>query len=103
MPENPKFTTNLIIMMYGRVICSPYKRLRLIGVKMETTNKKQALLKAIYGRLEQVYEGNLEDVLELLNICESEDAVSELEDAKVNGTISWEQYKQELKSCHLEK
>ncbi|MBS3027684.1 MAG: hypothetical protein HCA25_11520 [Dolichospermum sp. DET50] len=70
---------------------------------METTSKKQALLKAIYERLEQVYEGTLEDILELLNNCEHEDekdiadAVAELEDAKVNGTISWEQYKQELK------
>ena len=86
--------------MYGRVICSLYKSSPLIGVKMETTNKKQALLKTIYERLEQVYE----DVLELLNISESEDtedirdAVAELEDAKVNGTISWEQYKQEIKS-----
>jgi hypothetical protein len=74
------------------------------GVKMETATKKQALLKAIYERLEQVYEGTLEEILELLDICEGEDtediadAIAELKDAEVNGTISWEQYQQELKS-----
>ncbi|MDB9375254.1 chemotaxis protein CheX [Nodularia sphaerocarpa] len=71
---------------------------------MEATNKKEALLKAIHERLEQAYEGTLEAVLELLDISESEDeedmrdALAELEDAKVNGTVTWEQYKQELKS-----
>lgn len=70
---------------------------------METTSRKQALLKAIYERLEQVYEDTLEDVLELLNISEREDAediadaVAELEDAKVNGTISWKEYQKEIK------
>ncbi|MBE9056375.1 hypothetical protein [Sphaerospermopsis sp. LEGE 08334] len=70
---------------------------------METTNRKQALLKAIYERLEQVYEDTLEDVLELLNFSEREDAediadaVAELEDAKVNGTISWEDYQKKIK------
>ncbi|MEH2414759.1 hypothetical protein [Nostoc sp.] len=70
---------------------------------METTTKKAALLKAIYERLEQVCEDTLEDVLEMLDIRQSEDeedikdALAELEDAKVNGTVSWEQYKQELK------
>ncbi|MEA5526077.1 hypothetical protein [Nodularia spumigena] len=71
---------------------------------MKATTKKQALLKAISERLEQAYEGTLEEVLELLDIREREDeedirdAVAELEDAKVNGTVTWEQYKQELKS-----
>lgn len=71
---------------------------------METTTKKAALLKAIYERLEQVCEDTLEDVLEMLDIRPSEDeedikdALAELENAKVNGTVYWEQYKQELKS-----
>ncbi|TAE60045.1 MAG: hypothetical protein EAZ87_07605 [Nostocales cyanobacterium] len=62
---------------------------------METKSRKQALLKAIYERLE--------DVLELLNISERKDAediadaVAELENAKVNGTISWEEYQREIK------
>ncbi|MDB9316112.1 MULTISPECIES: hypothetical protein [Cyanophyceae] len=70
---------------------------------MEATSKKQALLTAIYDRLEQAYEGTLEEVLELLNASECEDeedirdAIAELEDAKINGTLTWEQYKQELK------
>jgi hypothetical protein len=74
---------------------------------METTSRKQVLLKAIYERLEQVYEDTLEDVLELLNISDREDAediadaVAELEDAKVNGTISWEDYQKELQESRL--
>jgi hypothetical protein len=74
---------------------------------METTSRKQVLLKAIYERLEQVYEDTLEDVLELLNISDREDAediadaVAELEDAKVNGTISWEDYQKELQKSKL--
>ena len=69
---------------------------------MEATSKKQALLRAIYERLEQAYEGTLEEVLEVLNASECEDeedirdAIAELEDAKINGTLTWEQYKQEL-------
>jgi hypothetical protein len=35
---------------------------------METTTKRQALLKAIYEKLEQAYEDTLEDVIELLNL-----------------------------------
>jgi hypothetical protein len=71
---------------------------------METTAKKQALLKAISAQLEQAYEDTLEDVLELLDSRKSEDeedikdALAELEDAKINGTVSWEEYKQQLKS-----
>ncbi|MDD1417145.1 hypothetical protein MEN41_21845 [Dolichospermum sp. ST_con] len=74
---------------------------------METTSRKQVLLKAIYERLEQVYEDTLEDVLELLNISDREDAediadaVAELEAAKVNGTISWENYQKELQKSKL--
>ncbi|MBD2771814.1 hypothetical protein [Iningainema tapete] len=66
---------------------------------METTTKRQALLKAIYQRLEQAYEDTLEDVLELLDIRASEDEEdirdydAALEDIKKNGTISWEDYK----------
>ncbi len=71
---------------------------------MEITAKKQALLKAISAQLEQAYEDTLEDVLELLDSRKSEDeedikdALAELEDAKINGTVSWEEYKQQLKS-----
>ncbi|MGB3203882.1 MAG: hypothetical protein WBB28_02705 [Crinalium sp.] len=71
---------------------------------MEITAKKQALLKAISAQLEQAYEDTLEDVLELLDSRKSEDeedikdALAELEDAKINGTVSWEEYKQQVKS-----
>ncbi|MBX9255511.1 hypothetical protein H1Q63_16480 [Desmonostoc muscorum CCALA 125] len=69
---------------------------------METTNRRQALIKAIYERLEQAYEDTLEDVIELLDIRKAEDeedikALHEgREDIKKNGTIPWEQVKQEL-------
>ncbi|WP_414561715.1 MULTISPECIES: hypothetical protein [unclassified Anabaena] len=70
---------------------------------MEAPTKKQTLLKEINERLEQAYEGTLEEVLELLNVSELEDeedikdAIIELEDAQINGTVTWEQYQQQLK------
>ena len=71
---------------------------------METTSRRQALLKAIYQRLEEAYEDTLEDVIELLDIRKAEDledikAVKEArEDIKINGSIPWEQVKKELAS-----
>jgi hypothetical protein len=71
---------------------------------METTSRRQALLKAIYQRLEEAYEDTLEDVVELLDIRKAEDvedikAVKEArEDIKINGSIPWEQVKKELAS-----
>ena len=70
----------------------------ITGVKMETTTRKQALLKAIYEQLELAYEDTLEDVLELLKIrkMEDEEDIQAFKDAENEPTISWEQYKQEL-------
>jgi hypothetical protein len=71
---------------------------------METTTRKQALIQAIYERLEQAYEDTLEDVIELLDIRKAEDKedIKSLyegrEDIKKNGTIPWEQVKRELAS-----
>lgn len=71
---------------------------------MESTTRRQALLKAIHERLEEAYEDTLEDVIELLDIRKQEDledikAVQEgREDIKRNGSISWQQIKQELAS-----
>ena len=71
---------------------------------MESTTRRQALLKAIHERLEEAYEDTLEDVMELLDIRKKEDledikAVQEgREDIKINGSISWQQVKQELAS-----
>jgi len=68
---------------------------------METTTTKQALLQAIYAELETAYDDTLSEVLELLQIRKAEDEEdireydAALEDIKKNGTISWEQYKQE--------
>lgn len=56
---------------------------------METTTKKQALLKIIYQKLEQAYEDTLEDVIELLDIRSSEDEedIRAFEDTKNEPTI----------------
>ena len=64
---------------------------------METTTKKQALLKAIYEELQNSYEDTLEDVLELLKIRKNEDEedIKAIEAAKKEPTILWEQVKQE--------
>jgi hypothetical protein len=67
---------------------------------METTTKRQELLKAINQRLEKAYEDTLEDVLELLDIrkAEDEEDIKAFEKAENEPTMTWEQYKQELKS-----
>ncbi|MGB6296399.1 MAG: hypothetical protein WBF90_09455 [Rivularia sp. (in: cyanobacteria)] len=71
---------------------------------MEISTKRQALLKAIHERLKESYEDTLEDVLELLDTRASEDiedikAMQESrEDIKRNGSVSWEQVKQEIAS-----
>ncbi len=71
---------------------------------METTTKRQELLKIVYEKLEQAYEDTLEDVIELLDIRKAEDeedikALREArEDIKKNGTIPWAQVKRELAS-----
>ena len=71
---------------------------------MESTTRRQALLKVIHERLEEAYDDTLEDVMELLDIRKKEDledikAVQEgREDIKINGSISWQQVKQELAS-----
>jgi len=71
---------------------------------MESTTRRQALLKVIHERLEEAYDDTLEDVIELLDIRKKEDledikAVQKgREDIKINGSISWQQIKQELAS-----
>jgi predicted transcriptional regulator len=63
---------------------------------METTTTKQALIKAIYEQLKSASEDTLEAIIELLEDEEDvQDARAELKDAKINGTISWEEYKRE--------
>lgn len=65
---------------------------------METTTKKQQLLKIIYEKLEQAYEDTLEDVIELLDIRKTEDLedIQAFEDAKNEHRIPWEQVQKEL-------
>lgn len=64
---------------------------------METTTTKQALLKIIYEQLNFAGADTLEAIIELLEDQEDiRDARVELEDAKINGTVSWEEYKRDL-------
>jgi hypothetical protein len=63
---------------------------------METTTAKQELLELIHAHLSIAPESTLEKVLELLedekDIREARAAIA---DAKINGTVSWEQVKKE--------
>lgn len=65
---------------------------------METTTKRQVLLKAIYEKLAQAYEDTLEDVIELLDIrkAEDEEDIKAFEDLKKEPRIPWEQVQKEL-------
>jgi len=67
---------------------------------METTTRKQALLKAVYEQLELAYEDTLEDVLELLKIrkIEDEEDIQAFKDTENEPTTTWEQYKRELEA-----
>ncbi|MBW4665870.1 MAG: hypothetical protein KME60_00125 [Cyanomargarita calcarea GSE-NOS-MK-12-04C] len=63
---------------------------------METTTSKQELLKLIHEYLNIAPQNTLEKVLELLEDEEDiRDARAEIADAKINGTVSWEEYKRE--------
>ncbi|BAY22467.1 hypothetical protein NIES2100_22300 [Calothrix sp. NIES-2100] len=63
---------------------------------METATKRQSLLELINEYLHNASESTLEKVLELLEDEEDiRDARAELLDAKINGTVSWEEYKRE--------
>ncbi|GAA6621554.1 hypothetical protein [Scytonema sp. NUACC26] len=65
---------------------------------MQTTTRKQQLLKIIYEKLEQAYEDTLEDVIELLDIRKQEDLedLQAFKDAKNEPKIPWEQVQKEL-------
>jgi hypothetical protein len=67
---------------------------------METTTKRQELLKVIYEKLEQAYEDTLEDVIELLNIrkAEDEEDIQAIQEARNDTSISWDEYQRELES-----
>lgn len=63
---------------------------------MATTSKKQLLMELIQEHLNIAPESTLEKVLELLEDEEDiRDARAEIADAKINGTISWDEYKKE--------
>ncbi|MBN3898840.1 MAG: hypothetical protein HWQ41_27280 [Nostoc sp. NOS(2021)] len=69
---------------------------------METTTKRQALIKAINEQLELAYDDTLQDILSLLKISKQEDDSDEidfeegLKDIAVNGTLTWSEHQQKI-------
>ncbi|MBE9210446.1 hypothetical protein IQ244_28870 [Nostoc sp. LEGE 06077] len=63
---------------------------------MENITKRQSLLELIQSHLNAAPESTLEKVLELLEDEEEmRYAYAEIADSKINGTISWDEYKKE--------
>lgn len=67
---------------------------------METTTKRQALIKAINEQLELAYDDTLQEILSLLKISKQEDESDErdfeegLKDIVENGTLTWSEHQQ---------
>ncbi|MDF5730879.1 MAG: hypothetical protein PUP92_23415 [Rhizonema sp. PD38] len=65
---------------------------------METTIDGQELIKLIHAHLDIAPESTLEEVLELLeDEKDLRDYDQGTEDIKINGTVSWEEIKKEMK------
>lgn len=63
---------------------------------METITAKQELLQLIHAHLNTAHQTTLEKVLELLEDEQDiRDARAAIADSRINGTVSWEQVKQE--------
>ncbi|WP_414568772.1 hypothetical protein [Nostoc sp. CCY 9925] len=71
-------------------------------MNMETTTKRQALIKAINEQLELAYDDTLQEILELLKIRKQEDESDEIEfeeglkDIAENGTLTWSEHQQQI-------
>lgn len=69
---------------------------------METTTKRQALIKAINEQLELAYDDTLQEILSLLKIRKQEDESDEkdfeegLKDIGENGTLTWSEHQQKI-------
>ncbi|MEH2212846.1 hypothetical protein [Nostoc sp.] len=67
---------------------------------METTTKRQALIKAINEQIELAYDDTLQEILSLLEIRKQEDESDErdfeegLKDIVENGTLTWSEHQQ---------
>ncbi|QMS90429.1 hypothetical protein HUN01_23655 [Nostoc edaphicum CCNP1411] len=67
---------------------------------METTTKRQALIKAINEQIELAYDDTLQEILSLLKIRKQEDESDEidfedgLKDIAENGTLTWSEHQQ---------
>ncbi|WP_026736326.1 hypothetical protein [Fischerella sp. PCC 9605] len=71
---------------------------------MKTEREREELIQAINVLLNQAYDSTLDEIYTLLKRIEDEEDEEDLkaydaakEDIRINGTVSWEQIKQELK------
>jgi hypothetical protein len=71
---------------------------------MKTEHEREELIKAINVLLNQAYDSTLDEIYALLKRIDDEEDEEDLaaydtakEDIRINGTISWEQAKKELK------
>ncbi|WP_026730763.1 hypothetical protein [Fischerella sp. PCC 9605] len=71
---------------------------------MKTEREREELIKNINVLLNQAYDSTLDEIYALLKRIDDEEDEEDLktikearEDIRINGTVSWEQVKQELK------
>ncbi|WP_026730766.1 hypothetical protein [Fischerella sp. PCC 9605] len=71
---------------------------------MKTEREREELIREINVLLNQAYDSTLDEIYALLKRIEDEEDEEDLkayhaakEDIQINGTVSWEQVKQELK------
>ncbi|NMG09605.1 hypothetical protein [Brasilonema sp. UFV-L1] len=69
---------------------------------MKTEREREEIIKAINVLLNQAYDSTLDEILALLKRIDEEEEEDDLkaikearEDIRVNGTVSWDEYKRE--------
>ncbi|PAX51517.1 hypothetical protein [Brunnivagina elsteri] len=72
---------------------------------MKSDRERKEIIEAINVLLHQAYDSNLDEILALLKQIDEEEEKEDLkdiqearEDIRINGTVSWEEYKRESKS-----
>ncbi|MBW4631758.1 MAG: hypothetical protein KME30_07595 [Iphinoe sp. HA4291-MV1] len=69
---------------------------------MKTEREREEIIKAINVLLNQAYDSTLDEILALLKRIDEEEEEDDLkaikearEDIRINGTVSWDEYKRE--------
>jgi hypothetical protein len=72
---------------------------------MKSDRERKKIIEAINVLLHQAYDSNLDEILALLKQIDEEEEKEDLkdiqearEDIRINGTVSWEEYKIESES-----